>query len=101
MEVVVIGGGQAGLSAGYFLRRSGFVPERDYVLLDHSPSPGGAWQFRWPALRLSPQDGSGATAALDGGTRVHVLAVREGERGRLAVGPPADRQLGSAVVGAG
>ncbi|HEY5834639.1 NAD(P)-binding domain-containing protein [Streptomyces sp.] len=50
IDVAVIGGGQAGLSAGYFLRRAGFRPESDFVILDHSPAPGGAWQYRWPSL---------------------------------------------------
>ncbi|MHC5903422.1 NAD(P)-binding domain-containing protein [Streptomyces sp. S6] len=50
VEVVVVGAGQAGLSSGYHLRRTGFRPERDFVVLDHSPAPGGAWQFRWPSL---------------------------------------------------
>ncbi|WP_037677942.1 NAD(P)-binding domain-containing protein [Streptomyces griseus] len=50
VEVVVIGAGQAGLSSAYHLRRGGFEPERDFVVLDHSPGPGGAWQFRWPSL---------------------------------------------------
>lgn len=53
IDVVVIGGGQAGLSTGHFLRRFGFEPERDFVILDHSPAAGGAWQFRWPSLLLS------------------------------------------------
>lgn len=26
------------------------MPERDFVVLDHAPRPGGAWQFRWPSL---------------------------------------------------
>lgn len=46
----MIGAGQAGLSSAYHLRRTGSVPERDFVVLDHSPAPGGAWQFRWPSL---------------------------------------------------
>ncbi|MGX1543906.1 NAD(P)-binding domain-containing protein [Streptomyces adustus] len=50
VEVVVVGAGQAGLSGAYHLRRAGFRPERDFVVLDHSPGPGGAWQFRWPSL---------------------------------------------------
>ncbi|MEU2376814.1 NAD(P)-binding domain-containing protein [Streptomyces misionensis] len=50
VEVVVTGAGQAGLSSAYHLRRSGFEPERDFVVLDRSPAPGGAWQFRWPSL---------------------------------------------------
>jgi len=48
--VVVIGAGQAGLSSAYHLRRTGFEPERYFVVLDHAPQPGGAWQFRWPSL---------------------------------------------------
>ncbi|MGW4733335.1 NAD(P)-binding domain-containing protein [Streptomyces shenzhenensis] len=50
VEVVVTGAGQAGLSSAYHLRRTGFEPDRDFVVLDHSPAPGGAWQFRWPSL---------------------------------------------------
>lgn len=46
---MVIGGGQAGLSTAYYLRRFGV----DFVVLDHSPAAGGAWQFRWPSLLLS------------------------------------------------
>ncbi|WP_434096158.1 FAD-dependent oxidoreductase [Streptosporangium roseum] len=48
MDVVVIGAGQAGLSSAYFLSRAGV----DFVVLDRSPRPGGAWQFRWPSLTL-------------------------------------------------
>ena len=51
-RVVVIGAGQAGLSAAYSLRRLGLVPHEDYVVLDRGPRAGGAWQFRWEALRL-------------------------------------------------
>ncbi|MEU6561379.1 NAD(P)-binding domain-containing protein [Nocardia nova] len=56
-EIVVIGAGQAGLSVGYHLRRLGLRPERDFLLVDHSPGPGGAWQFRWPSLTLSTVNG--------------------------------------------
>jgi cation diffusion facilitator CzcD-associated flavoprotein CzcO len=50
IDVAVVGAGQAGLSAAYFLRRAGMLPGQDFVVLDHSPGPGGAWQFRWPSL---------------------------------------------------
>ncbi|MEU5998916.1 NAD(P)-binding domain-containing protein [Streptomyces sp. NPDC047197] len=50
VDAVVIGAGQAGLSSAHHLRRVGFEPDRDFVVLDHSPRPGGAWQFRWPSL---------------------------------------------------
>jgi cation diffusion facilitator CzcD-associated flavoprotein CzcO len=47
-DVIVIGAGQAGLSAAYALHRAG----ADFVVLDGDPGPGGAWQHRWPSLRL-------------------------------------------------
>lgn len=51
-SVVVIGAGQAGLSVGFYLRRLGLDPGNEFVLLDRGPGTGGAWQFRWEALRL-------------------------------------------------
>ncbi|OKJ02996.1 ArsO family NAD(P)H-dependent flavin-containing monooxygenase [Kitasatospora sp. CB01950] len=47
-QVVVIGGGQAGLAAGYYLRRAGL----DFAILDAARAPGGAWQHYWDSLRL-------------------------------------------------
>ncbi|MGM9380153.1 ArsO family NAD(P)H-dependent flavin-containing monooxygenase [Streptomyces antibioticus] len=47
-QVVVIGGGQAGLAAGYHLRRLGV----DFVILDAQSTPGGAWQHAWDSLHL-------------------------------------------------
>jgi len=49
---VVIGAGQAGLSVAYYLRRLGLEAGQEFVLLDRGPGTGGAWQFRWEALRL-------------------------------------------------
>ncbi len=51
-SVVVVGAGQAGLSVAYYLRRLGLDPGNEFVLLDRGPGTGGAWQFRWEALRL-------------------------------------------------
>ncbi|MER5641363.1 ArsO family NAD(P)H-dependent flavin-containing monooxygenase [Kitasatospora sp. NPDC002227] len=47
-QVLVIGGGQAGLAAGYHLRRTGL----DFAILDAAQAPGGAWQHYWDTLRL-------------------------------------------------
>lgn len=50
--MLVVGAGQAGLSAAYHLKRRGLQPDRDFVVLDANPGPGGAWQHRWPSLTL-------------------------------------------------
>ncbi|MFJ2618715.1 flavin-containing monooxygenase [Glutamicibacter sp. NPDC087344] len=49
---IVIGAGQAGLSAAFHLQRRGLLPWQDYVVLDANPGPGGAWQHRWRTLTL-------------------------------------------------
>jgi len=56
-DVVVIGAGQAGLSSAYFLRRAGLEPDSGFVVLDRDGSPGGAWQHRWPTLRMETVNG--------------------------------------------
>ncbi|KPF72773.1 pyridine nucleotide-disulfide oxidoreductase [Bosea sp. AAP35] len=48
LDVVVIGGGQAGLACAYFLRRAGLR----FSILDGEPGPGGAWRHAWDSLRL-------------------------------------------------
>lgn len=72
--VVVVGAGQAGLSAAHHLRRRGFVglgPDGaedpgagdrgrspgTYTVLDANPAPGGAWQHRWPSLTMATVNG--------------------------------------------
>ncbi|MCX6466847.1 MAG: NAD(P)/FAD-dependent oxidoreductase [Pseudonocardiales bacterium] len=47
-DVVVIGAGQAGLSAASGFARAG----ADFVVLDGEDGPGGAWRHRWPTLRV-------------------------------------------------
>ncbi|UNZ16177.1 NAD(P)-binding domain-containing protein [Streptomyces sp. 891-h] len=65
VAVVVVGAGQAGLSSAYHLRRSGFEPGVDFVVLDHSPAPGGAWQFRWPTLTYGRAHGMHALPGME------------------------------------
>jgi len=48
LDVVVVGGGQAGLAAGYFLRRTDLA----FAILDDQPGPGGAWSHGWDSLTL-------------------------------------------------
>ncbi len=62
--VVVIGAGQAGLSAAYHLQRRGFSSAlaaasggRTFVVVDADAAPGGAWQHRWPSLRMATVNG--------------------------------------------
>lgn len=48
LETVVIGGSQAGLTAGYFLARHG----RPFQILEADDRVGDAWRKRWDSLRL-------------------------------------------------
>jgi len=57
VDIVVIGAGQAGLSAGYHLKREGIAPGKGFVVLDDEFGPGGAWQHRWDSLTLSNVNG--------------------------------------------
>ena len=52
-DVVVIGAGQAGLSAAHHLQRLGLEPVKQLIVLDDQPEAGGAWRHRWPSLTLS------------------------------------------------
>ncbi|MFC4534161.1 flavin-containing monooxygenase [Sphaerisporangium dianthi] len=47
-EVIVVGGGQSGLVAGYFLKKAG-IP---FLILDEEHRTGEAWRRRWDSLEL-------------------------------------------------
>jgi putative flavoprotein involved in K+ transport len=47
-DVVVIGGGQAGLAIGYHLAQQG----RRFTILEAAGEPASAWRGRWDSLRL-------------------------------------------------
>ncbi|MRH28463.1 FAD-dependent oxidoreductase [Microbacterium sp. SYP-A9085] len=57
LRVVVIGAGQAGLSAAYYLSARGLVPWEDFVVLDANDGPGGAWRHRWDSLTFGGAHG--------------------------------------------
>jgi putative flavoprotein involved in K+ transport len=48
VETVIIGGGQAGLSVGYYLAKHG----RPFVILDANERTGDSWRQRWDSLLL-------------------------------------------------
>jgi putative flavoprotein involved in K+ transport len=47
-DVVVVGGGQAGLAIGYFLAKQ----DRNFTILEAANEPAAAWLRRWDSLRL-------------------------------------------------
>ena len=47
-DIIVIGGGQAGLAIGYLLAQQG----RDFTILEAGDGPAAAWRTRWDSLRL-------------------------------------------------
>jgi putative flavoprotein involved in K+ transport len=47
-DTIVVGGGQAGLTVGYHLKRRG----QSFVVLDANERVGDSWRSRWDSLRL-------------------------------------------------
>jgi putative flavoprotein involved in K+ transport len=47
-DVIVVGGGQAGLALGHFLARDG----RRFAILEAADAPAAAWRKRWDSLKL-------------------------------------------------
>lgn len=54
VDVVVIGAGQAGLSAAHHLLRRGGLR---VAILDAEDGPGGAWRHRWESLTMATVNG--------------------------------------------
>ena len=52
-ESIVVGAGQAGLSASFHLGRLGV----EHLVLDADERPGGAWQHRWDSLTMGDVHG--------------------------------------------
>jgi putative flavoprotein involved in K+ transport len=47
-DVIVVGGGQAGLAVGYFLAQQ----DRRFAILEAGAEPAAAWRTRWDSLKL-------------------------------------------------
>ena len=57
VDIVIIGAGQAGLSAAYYLKKYGIQPGSGFIVLDDEVGPGGAWRNRWDSLTLKTVNG--------------------------------------------
>lgn len=75
LDSVVVGAGQAGLSASYHLQRRGV----DHVVLDADDAPGGAWRHRWDSLTMADVHGVHALPDAPG------TPPRDEERANVAV----------------
>jgi putative flavoprotein involved in K+ transport len=60
VEVAVVGGGQAGLAMGYYLREQG----RRFVIFERGDSVAPAWRERWDSLTLFTPRGYSALPGL-------------------------------------
>ena len=48
IDTLIVGGGQAGLAAGYALKKQG----RDFTILESNDRIGDSWRTRWDSLKL-------------------------------------------------
>src|SRR3954451_13529222 len=85
-EVVVVGGGQAGLAVGYYLAQQG----SNFVILEREHDVAPAWRDRWKSLTLFTPRAYDSLAGLefpgdpDGyPTREEVLAYLQGYAARF------------------
>jgi len=60
LDTMIIGGGQAGLAMGYYLKEQ----KRKFLILDENPRTGDSWRQRWDSLRVfTPAKYDGLPAA--------------------------------------
>jgi putative flavoprotein involved in K+ transport len=80
-DTIVIGAGQAGLAAGYFLQRAG----ARFTLLDAGSSVGESWRERWDSLRLFTPARYNALPGLDFPGPRYALPSKDEVAGYLAL----------------
>jgi putative flavoprotein involved in K+ transport len=49
VDTIIVGGGQGGLSASYFLKQQG----REHIVLEHAPQAAQVWRNRWDSFTLN------------------------------------------------
>lgn len=72
-DTIVIGGGQAGLVTGYYLKQQGY----DFVILDANTRIGDAWRKRWDSLRLFTPARYDGLPGMDFPTPGHVFPTKD------------------------
>ncbi|GGA65610.1 potassium transporter [Pseudoclavibacter endophyticus] len=55
-DIVVVGGGAAGLTVALELQRQGMQTMRDVIVLDAESGPGGSWRRAWDGLPMRMAD---------------------------------------------
>ena len=87
LDVIVIGGGQAGLATAWYLRRAGL----SHVVLDAEEKPGGLYDALGVCV---PEHRARLRELVDDHFRLAALVRDAGERARRAHGTEADVVLG-------
>ena len=72
-DVLVIGGGQAGLAAGYHLRRAGL----SFAILEGAAEVGGSWPHYYDSLRLFSPAGRSSLPGLSFPGPAHYYPTRD------------------------
>src|SRR6185295_3702558 len=72
-DVLVIGGGQAGLAAGYHLQRAGL----SFRILEGAPDVGGSWPLYYESLTLFSPAGRSSMPGLPFPGRPHHYPSRD------------------------
>ena len=73
VQTIVVGGGQAGLSVGYYLAQRGLP----FVILDANARIGNSWRNRWDSLRLFTPARYDGLAGMPFPAQAHAFPTKE------------------------